>query len=68
MIAMVEDPDKGDNESQVKLNNLLFITACKRSLRRLCFYRCPLGGGGGHAWQGDMHDRRGVHGGGGVCG
>ena len=45
----------------------MLITACKRNLRRLCFYRClsfcPWGGGmhgcsqGGHAWLlwGGMH-------------
>ena len=39
----------------------LIITARKRSLRRLCFYRC-LSVHGGHVWQG------GMHGGGGMCG
>ena len=41
----------------------LIITARKRSLRRLCFYRCLVcPRGGGHVWQGGMHGR------GGMCG
>ena len=42
-------------------NPVSIFTARKRSLRRLCFYRCVSvhgGGGGGHAWQGGMRGRR----------
>ena len=46
------------------------VTARKRSLRRLCFYRCLsfiLFTGGGRAWQGGVRGRGGVHGRGGAC-
>ena len=36
----------------ILMERFLFTT-CKRSLRRLCFYRCLSVHGGGHAWQGE---------------
>ena len=50
-----------------KVGNVV-ITARKRSLRRLCFYRC-VSVHGGHAWLGGVHGRGacmagGMHGGG----
>ena len=55
-------------ESAFQFESISLITARKRSLRRLCFYRClsvhrgvcMVAGGGGHVWlQGGVHGCRG---------
>ena len=68
--------DTNDNSQKLTIEcnrkkRILIITACKRSLRRLCFYRClsvHMGGAcmvapGGHAWLswGVCMVARGVH-------
>ena len=52
----------GSRISQVgcQISNLLFRTARKRSLRRLCFYRC-VSVHRGHAWQGKSFMLAGGH-------
>ena len=55
--ACWDTPSPQPLQRRVSILECILVTVCKRSLRRLCFYRC-LSVHGGHTWQGGgMHGR-----------